>query len=84
MEKFPGGPGTFAGWRRQHVRSSVESRGWSFYLLSDLKYPQNGVCGYETDRQTWTLVIQGKLGIMLINLLVRYGREQESKFMWYE
>ena len=33
--------------------------------LTDLKYPDNGVREYQTRKQKWVIVIQGKVGIAL-------------------
>jgi hypothetical protein len=54
-----------------------ESRGWSFALLSDMKFPQNGVRQYETEKQTmsWTLIVQGKVAIMLNQGLAELWRK---------
>eukprot|EP00969_Alexandrium_andersonii_P113351 5009224-Alexandrium_andersonii.AAC.1 len=34
-------------------------------MMSDVAFPTNGVKEYRTDRQVWTIVVQGKVAIAL-------------------
>ena len=40
-------------------------RGWSFCMLTDLKFEENGVREYSTDKKKWTVIIQGRVGIAI-------------------
>ncbi len=38
---------------------------WSSALLSDLRFYKNGVREYERGGNKWTLIIRGKVGVLL-------------------
>ena len=57
-------------------------RGWQFCLFTDLKYPENGVREYTTGGGKWTMVVQGKVGIALIQKWTDWWRESGAK-TWY-
>ena len=61
------------------IFSLMESRGWEVGMLSDLSFEMNGVREFRTSRQTWTLIIQGKVGIALNREWASDWREAGAK-----
>ena len=48
-------------------------------MLSDLAFPENGVREYVTDRQTWTVIIRGRVGIALSAALAKDWRNAGAR-----
>lgn len=57
------------------ILTVLDRRRWSFCLVSDLKFEENGVNRYTVNNTTWTMVIQGSVGVILDFELTEQWRE---------
>ncbi len=53
----------------------MKCRDWDFCLMSDLAFRGNGCRKYEFKGRVWTLVIRGRVGIMLSPALCALWRQ---------
>ena len=61
------------------ILALMSSRRWEYAMLTDLKFSQNGVREYEYKGRKWSLIIRGKVGVMLSSNLTAEWREGGSK-----
>ena len=68
----------------------MRKREWGAALLNDLKFGENGVRQYQTETQTWTLIMRGRVGVALNQkwtkiwrdngaTVLRTGKEEDAK-----
>ena len=74
-------------WHDQPVRKIMcilglcQARQWSFCLLQDLVFPENGVREYRTEAETWTLIIQSKVGVLLNSHMTEMWRRTGAEIL---
>jgi hypothetical protein len=57
----------------------IEKRGWEVAMLTDVSYGGSGVRQYTTDKETWTVVVRGKVAIAMTEEFARRWREGGTK-----
>ena len=61
----------------------IEKRGWEVAMLTDLNFGVNGARDYRTVRQTWTVIVQGLVGIALNEQWADKWRKSGAKVIYH-
>ena len=67
--------------RIECILALVEAYGWAFCCLTDLNYGENGVREFEFEKRRWTLIIRGRVGILLNDALTDIWRKEGAKVL---
>ena len=67
--------------KTQCILDLLEQRGVGLGVLTDVKFRESGVREYTTHRQTWTVVVSGKVAFAMNGAWAAWWRQGQSKLV---